>query len=192
LVASRQTGVPLSILRAVALAETGHTETDSQAFSSWPWAVQSQNRGNWFDTKETAISYVQTLLGAGTRNVDIGCFQLNFHWHGANFNSLEEMINPTNNALYAAQYLDHLFQQTNDWRTAVGRYHSKDSARANAYVQRLEKIYATHLASASNGTSQPARPDDQPAIAPRFGLTKARGAIIQAVEKPRSLIAGSP
>jgi hypothetical protein len=185
--AAARTGVPLSILRAVSLAETGHTEPQSRQFSSWPWAIQSQNQGNWFADPQTALSYVRELLGQGVRNIDIGCFQLNYHWHGHGFQSLEDMILPQNNALYAAQFLQDLYTETGDWRVAVGQYHSRDDARAEVYLQRLEKVYASHGgAVAAPVEARAERPERS--LPTRFSLVAAPGPIISARTSARPLI----
>jgi hypothetical protein len=190
--AAAHTGVPLAILNAVALAETGRSATGGDDLSAWPWAVQSKNRGTWFDDQKSAISYVNALLAEGTRNFDVGCFQLNYHWHGANFSSLEEMINPDQNALYAAKYLDHLFGKAGDWRSAVGLYHSKNAERSDAYVRRLERIYAAYLATDPEPTAPAIDTKTQPKTKARFGLSVTRGAIIQSPTLRRPLIGGSP
>jgi hypothetical protein len=193
--ASKDTGVPLSVLRAVALAETGQTKFDKNDYSAWPWTVQSGQKGHWFPDKSTAIQFVQSLMAAQTTNIDIGCFQINIRWHGQAFQNLEDMFSPRSNALYAAKFLQELYSETGDWRTAVGRYHSRDGDRAEAYVQRLERLFNTHLAG--RATSAPSAPVAERTSAPRqaaqrFSLTSARGPIIMRSSGARPLIGGRP
>jgi hypothetical protein len=92
--AASKTGVPLSILRAVTLAETGRTSGADRQFAAWPWAIQSGNRGDWFSDADAALSHVKGLMAQGISNIDIGCFQLNLRWHGEAFGSLQDMISP--------------------------------------------------------------------------------------------------
>lgn len=177
--AAQETGVPLSILRAVTLAETGHTSGADRRFAAWPWAIQSGNRGDWFADQHAALAHVQNLMAQGTRNIDIGCFQLNLHWHGEAFQSLEEMISPQQNAIYAARFLQDLYQESGDWRIAVGRYHSRDDARAQAYVARLKTLFNTHLAAAPIDARVAAgETRARPQVPQRFGLQMARGPLI--------------
>lgn len=191
-IASAQTNVPLSILRAITLAETGHATGDTAAFGPWPWAVQADNRGHWFPDQSSAIAYTKSLVAQGKSNIDVGCFQLNLRWHSVAFQSVEDMFSPENNALYAATFLDRLHQQTGDWRAAVGRYHSRDDDRAEAYLQRLETLFDQHLASVAPLPSQPTR-QARPVYSPeKFGLVSARGPLIQTPRQLRPLIGGSP
>ncbi|QCO55693.1 lytic transglycosylase domain-containing protein [Pseudorhodobacter turbinis] len=186
--AATETGVPLSILRAVTLAETGRTNQQEDRFAAWPWAVQSGNKGNWFADAPSAISYVNGLMAQGTRNIDVGCFQLNFRWHGQAFPNIETMFSPRDNALYAAQFLQRLYAETGDWRQAVGHYHSRSEPRAQAYVSRLKTLYEAHLAAAP-----PVRQPQVRKVAPvpsRYGLVGARGPLINLRRKGRPMIGG--
>jgi hypothetical protein len=190
--AAAQTDVPLAILRAITLAETGHTARDTAAFGPWPWAVQADSRGHWFADQASAIAYTKSLMALGKTNIDIGCYQLNLHWHSAEFKSIEEMFSPENNALYAATFLDRLYRETGDWRMAVGRYHSRDGDRAEAYLQRLEQLFDRNLAGRrglpASGVSQPGPTH----VAEKFGLVAARGPLIEPNRRASPLIGGMP
>jgi hypothetical protein len=188
--ASETTGVPLSVLRAVALAETGQTKFDKNAYSAWPWTVQSGQKGHWFNNPTEAAAFVKSLMAAQVTNIDIGCFQINMRWHGQAFQSVEDMFSPRSNALYAARFLQDLYGQTGAWRSAVGRYHSRDDDRAEAYVQRLERLFETHLAGASGTMPSAATPPRQ--ATQRFSLSGARGPILLRASDARPLIGGRP
>jgi hypothetical protein len=192
--ASEKTGVPLSILLALTLAETGQSTFNKGNLSAWPWAVQSGNEGKWFPDSQSAISFVHGLMTQGRSNIDIGCFQLNIHWHGKAFQSIEEMINPNKNALYAAKFLLRLYQQTGEWRSAVGRYHSNNAERAESYIQRLKKLYTTHVSPEHFiTTSMPSADKRNRASVPqRFGLVSARGPLLLRPSIAIPLIGGSP
>lgn len=137
--ASQETGVSLALLRAIMLAESGRDMGQGRA--AWPWTVQSQGQGYWLDTPEQALILVQDLLDQGVTNIDLGCFQINIHWHSQAFPSLEAMLDPEANARYAAAYLLELHAQTGDWRRAAGAYHSRDATRAETYVARLVALH---------------------------------------------------
>ncbi len=190
--ASANTGVPLSVLRAVALAETGQTKFDKNAYSAWPWTVQSGQKGHWFANQPEATAFVKSLMAAQVTNIDIGCFQINLRWHGQAFQNVEEMFSPRSNALYAARFLQDLYGQTGAWRSAVGRYHSRDDDRAEAYVQRLERLFEAHLSGAT-GSMPAAATEPAPRQAARqFSLSGARGPILLNASETRPLIGARP
>jgi len=199
--AARKTGVPLSILQAVSLAETGHTRPDTSGFVAWPWAVMADMQGQWFPDQASAITFVKGLIEQGKSNIDIGCFQLNIRWHAQAFPNLEAMFSPQNNALYAATFLQNLYQETGDWRAAVGRYHSRDATRAEAYVRRLEVIFdqnRAHTGPAYNApdtrfdTAQKVPQTRVATVYEKFGLVSARGPLLQTPTHIRPLIGGAP
>lgn len=136
--AARLEGVPLDILLAITRAETGRS--DGQVVQPWPWAINVEGQGSWFETPQEALSEAQTVLDAGKGNFDVGCFQLNYRWHGAAFVSLEAMFDPEDNADYAARYLAQLYARTGSWAQAVADYHSKTDALAEVYLARVEAL----------------------------------------------------
>ena len=55
-VASREQGVPLDVLRAIALTETGRQRDG--AFEPWPWTVNMEGVGKWFNDVASARQFV--------------------------------------------------------------------------------------------------------------------------------------
>jgi hypothetical protein len=76
-------------------------------------------------------------LPHGIDDVDIGCLQVNWHWHGLVFTSPAAALTPGANAQYAASLLRKYRVQTGTWSGAVGRYHSHDARRAEVYRCRI-------------------------------------------------------
>lgn len=138
--ASRRTGVPLSVLKAISLTETGRKR--GGAFRPWPWTVNMEGEGHWFDSEDAARSYVYTEYKRGARSFDVGCFQINYKWHGQAFRSIEEMFDPLANALYAARFLQSLHTEQGDWGRAAGAYHSRTPEFADRYQARFERLRA--------------------------------------------------
>ena len=60
----------------------------------------------------------------GAKLIDVGCMQINHHWHAAHFSSLSEMFDPAHNVDYAASYLKELKAQEGNWTLAVARYNA--------------------------------------------------------------------
>jgi soluble lytic murein transglycosylase-like protein len=56
--------------------------------------------------------------------IDIGCMQINHHFHAAEFASLEAMFEPHGNVDYAARFLRSLRSREGSWTMAVARYHA--------------------------------------------------------------------
>ena len=138
-VAAERTGVPLSVLVAVTLTETGRgTET---GLEPWPWAVNQAGKGYWFPTAEEAVQFVEQQLDLGLRNFDVGCFQLNHRWHSKGFQSTIDMFDPTNNAIYAAYFLADLYSEKGDWSLAAAAYHSRTPDQADRYQAKFDEIF---------------------------------------------------
>ncbi len=163
--AAQETGVSLALLRAIMLAESGRDMGHGRG--PWPWTLHAQGKGHWLGSGDDALTLARDLIASGETNIDIGCFQINLHWHGKAFPSLEAMLDPGTNARYAAGYLMELHAQTGDWRAAAGAYHSRNAERAENYVARLVVLH---------GQTTPA-PEADPDPAP---ITRAGGPIIRA------------
>ena len=138
--ASHRTGVPLKILKAVTRTETGRSRNGQIA--PWPWTINVEGKGFWLGSKSEATDFVQKSLNSGKTLVDVGCFQINIHWHGEQFLSVDDMLDPTRNAVYAARFLKQLFDETGNWKQAVGKFHSRTPAHANRYLERFNRIFA--------------------------------------------------
>jgi Transglycosylase SLT domain len=142
-IAAEETGVPLPVLRAIALTETGRrVRGGGDTLRPWPWATNQGGSGTWFASRDEAIAGAQATLDQGVTNLDIGCFQLNHRWHGAAFASLEDMFDPARNALYAAALLKGHFDRLGDWSAAAGAYHSGTPEYAERYRAKFDAIYA--------------------------------------------------
>jgi len=136
--AARAQNMPSDALYAITLSETGRTR--GGAFRPWPWTVNMEGKGFWFDTREEAYAYVMERYNAGARSFDVGCFQLNYKWHGMNFESIEAMFDPMTNATYAAKMLSGLYDEFGDWTKAAGAYHSRTETYASRYRTRYARI----------------------------------------------------
>ncbi len=142
--AARATGVPISVLKAISLTETGRKKNG--AFRPWPWTVNMEGKGFWFDSHAEALDYANKEFARGARSFDVGCFQINYKWHHQAFTSIEHMFEPLANALYAAEFLTSLYQQKGSWNAAAGAYHSLNAVYAKPYQARFETIRARFAA----------------------------------------------
>ena len=132
--------VPVPVMRAITLTETGRKRNGR--VKPWPWTVNMEGKGIWFETRPEAEAYVLREHGRGARSYDIGCFQINFRWHGQAFSSPLEMFEPAKNADYAAAFLRALYDEFGDWSVAAGAYHSRNPKYATRYRARFDRILA--------------------------------------------------
>lgn len=133
--AASQTGVPVSVLKAISLTETGRDR--GTVARPWPWTVNMEGKGFWFETEAAALAYSEEHFKRGARSFDVGCFQINYKWHHQNFDSIEDMFDPANNALYAARFLSELYAEKGNWEAAAGAYHSRNPDYADRYKARF-------------------------------------------------------
>lgn len=177
--AAQITGVPQSVLLAIARVESGRTI--SGTYGPWPWTINQSGTGAWFSTGAEAVAHVTSALNEGETNIDIGCFQINYRWHGAEFADVATMFDPDENALYAAYYLQKHFARTGDWAGAIGAYHSRREDAAAAYVKKVTALIGDSLPNArvlSLTAAQPPAPRDNRFPLLRSGPGRMPGSLV--------------
>ena len=122
--AERGSRVPERLLDAIAMVESGRRDPISGAVYPWPWTINAEGVGHFYETKAEAIAAVQALQARGVRSMDVGCMQVNLLYHPEAFASLDQAFDPAANAAYAARFLQQLYAQTNAWPLAAAAYHS--------------------------------------------------------------------
>jgi soluble lytic murein transglycosylase-like protein len=116
--ASRKYSVPLGMLYAVGLTETG------QKGSLQPYALNVEGKAVYGIDKRTALEQFARAKAAGAKLIDMGCMQINHYFHAEHFASLDEMLDPGKNVDYAARFLKQLREREGSWTMAVARYHA--------------------------------------------------------------------
>lgn len=189
---SQETSVPLSVLRAITRTETGRSRDG--VLTPWPWTVNREGAGHWFDTRAAAQQFAERAISEGAHSFDVGCFQINYRWHGAAFSSITQMFDPVENARYAADFLQSLFDETGDWTKAAGAYHSRTETYAKRYRARFSRIHADldPMAPLHVGLLRQAMPlianSEAPGIAAPPGGT--RGSLVMLGAGARPLVPG--
>lgn len=163
--AAQRYGIPVDVMRALTLTETGRKMNGRMR--PWPWTVNVAGKGYWFETRAQAVDFISTIPKQ-TRSYDIGCFQINWRWHGEAFASQADMFDPVLNADYAARFLRSLLPEFKTWRKAAGAYHS----RTPKFAERYEKLFDQHLAAfgGQQGVTDPIpalNPETTPVKVPR-------------------------
>jgi soluble lytic murein transglycosylase-like protein len=116
--ASRTYDVPLGMLYAVGLTETG------QAGSLQPYALNVEGKAVYGIGLEDALKRFDAARRGGAKLIDLGCMQINHHYHAKEFATVRDMLDPARNVDYAARFLKALFAQEGTWTLAVARYHA--------------------------------------------------------------------
>jgi hypothetical protein len=140
-VAERARNIPVHLLQAISLTESGRWSADNDAFVAWPWTVMAEGKGRYLPSKEAAIAEVQALKAKGITNIDVGCMQVNLYYHGSNFDTLSEAFDPVHNVAYATAFLMDLRHKRNSWSRAVKEYHSTNRQRQQAYQDRVMTMW---------------------------------------------------
>ncbi len=128
--------MPDKLLPAIARVESGRLDPATGRVRPWPWTINVEGTGYFYDSKEQVISAVQQFQAKGVRSIDVGCMQVNLMHHPKAFSDLQEAFDPAANARYAVKFLSALYQQTKDWSLATAWYHSQVPDRGEEY-QRL-------------------------------------------------------
>jgi hypothetical protein len=125
--AAQENSVPIAVLYAVALTETG------QRGALHAYAMNIHGRPAFNTNLDEALATFDAAKRQGEKLVDIGCMQINHHYHGRQFASVQEMFDPARNVDYAAKFLKSLHAREGNWTAAVARYHA---GPGNAPAQR--------------------------------------------------------
>jgi len=123
------------LLAAIASTESGRYHRALGLNLPWPWTINVEGRGYFFDTKQEAIATVRKLQERGVQSIDVGCMQVNLYHHPYAFANLDEAFDPAYNVAYAAQFLKQNFQEEGSWRKATADYHSHTPLYGEQYAR---------------------------------------------------------
>lgn len=154
--------IPPGLLHAISKVESGRKDRTGRIVS-WPWTVNAEGESFFFATKHEAVAAVKKMQLQGIKSIDVGCMQVNLHYHPKAFQSIELAFDPLTNVAYAAQFLKSLKTTHASWHKAIAYYHS---AKAEHHIPYRNKVLnawdqgkdvALILADLSPGTSQKAQ-----------------------------------
>lgn len=121
--------IPSGLLNAIGQVESGLN----------PYTVNYRGKGYFFDSKKSALTFVNNLIKEGETNFSVGCFQLHYKSH-ANKLSANEMLDPAKNIQYAAKLLSYLHERHGGWGNAVRKYNSGSSIYYNKIMKKLGRF----------------------------------------------------
>ncbi len=116
--AAARYAIPLAVFYAVGLNESG------AGGRLQPFAMNIDGRSSADGSLAQAVARFALAKRNGARMIDIGCMQINHHYHGARFASVEAMFDPAANVDYAARFLRELKERERSWTMAVARYNA--------------------------------------------------------------------
>ena len=138
--AAQQHGIPLGILYAVGLTETGRRG------ALHPYALGADGQTVFAKDINDAMANFEAMRAKGIKLIDLGCMQINHYYHGENFGSAEDMFDPHRNVEYAAKFLRNLHDRHETWPLAVARYHAgpnNDPAQKQYVCRVIANLVAT-------------------------------------------------
>jgi len=110
--------VPVDVLFAIGLTESGRNGR------LHPYALNVGGRSIFPQNLAVALREIRNAQALGVRFIDVGCMQINIHYHRHKFSSLTAMLNPEQNVGYAAKFLRKLYDRHGNWTLAAARYHA--------------------------------------------------------------------
>jgi soluble lytic murein transglycosylase-like protein len=138
--AAAKYNVPAGILYSVGLTETGRKG------SLQPYAMNIEGKAYFENNAQEVMSRFSQARSRGAKLIDLGCMQINYHFHGENFASPGEMLDPKKNVEYAARFLANLHSRHETWTMAVARYHAgpnNDPAQKKYVCRVIANLVAT-------------------------------------------------
>ncbi len=133
--------IPQGLLTAISLVESGRPSGADNQLTPWPWTINVNGQGKFFDTKAEAVAETRKMIDEGQRSVDVGCMQINMRYHPNAFKTLEDAFDPATNVAYGAQFLSSLHQTQGSWAKAIERYHSSDDGRREEYREKVIALW---------------------------------------------------
>jgi hypothetical protein len=162
--------IPTHLMAAIGRAESGRRDEATGATHPWPWTINAEGQGFYYNSKSEAIAAVRTMQARGVKSIDVGCMQVNLMHHPDAFPTLEQAFDPPVNTAYAARFLRLLFGKTGDWTKAVGLYHSATPELSAPYADKVMALLA----------EESKRPTGPTALANAWAATTTHGALMPA------------
>lgn len=139
--AGQAAALPEGLLLSIGMVESGRPDPLTGRLAPWPWTVNADGVGRYFDSKADAEAFVRLAESSGARDVDVGCFQVSLQSHPNAFETLEDAFDPLDNADYAAGFLTRLKVQTGSWNMAIADYHSATPDMGLPYQRRVLAVW---------------------------------------------------
>jgi hypothetical protein len=131
--AERKYGIPKHLLMAIANTESGRFNPQVGKVVPWPWTLNVEGQGAYFNTMHDAMTAVKRAQQQGKDSIDVGCMQISLKHHPDAFATLLDALSPAQNVEYAAKFLRTNYDALGSWPEAIAAYHSRTPSRGNPY-----------------------------------------------------------
>ncbi len=130
--------IPRNLLYALTIVESGKWQKEHGITLPYPWVLNVEGAPYFFENKQQAVLFLKKSLAQGKKSIDVGCGQVNIHYHGHHFEKPENLLNPVYNIAYAAYFIARNFSESGHWPTAIAQYHSRTPELGKAYWGRIQ------------------------------------------------------
>jgi len=153
--AERAHGIPAHLLAAIARVESGRRDQTSGTFNPWPWTINMDGEGSFYDSREQAVAAARAMRPHAAISIDVGCMQISLVHHPAAFASLTQAFDPAANADYGARFLLQLYETAGSWPKAVALYHSATPELGRDYQRKVYAAWPEEQRLAGAGVQRP-------------------------------------
>lgn len=157
-------GIPTHLLAAISSTESGRWHDKLGMALPWPWTINVEGKGYYFESKAEALAKTRAFLASGARSIDVGCMQVNLKHHPHAFGSLEEAFDPAFNVAYSAKFLRGNYDEMGDWIKATAAYHSRTNKRGQEYLARIEKSWNRIVGKVAAARARQGMPAEEAAV----------------------------
>lgn len=148
---ARQSGVPATVLYAVALQESSITIRKRRL--PWPWTLNIAGKGRYYGTRNEACrALLHARQHTSAKRIDVGLMQLNLGYQQRHYRQPCDLLEPTRNLTVAASILRQHRRPGENWMPAIGRYHRP---AGGAPAARYRRSVAGHLNQLATGRLSP-------------------------------------
>lgn len=189
-VEEKKNAIPTHLLAAIATTESGRYHEGLGMSVPWPWTINVEGKGYYFNSKAEAIAQVQNLLAKGVQSIDVGCMQVNLKHHPKAFANLNEAFDPSTNVAYAAKFLHDNYATLGDWIKATAAYHSRTPVYGQRYLVDIERSWNRIVGKVAAARAGKGAGSTQ--MAAGIGSTKASDVKIVGAEKPVVVASAAP
>jgi hypothetical protein len=88
--AERAHRIPTHLLAAIARVESGRKDQASGTFNPWPWTINMDGQGSFYDNKAQAVGAAVSMRPHVSRSIDVGCMQISLTNHPDAFPSMDQ------------------------------------------------------------------------------------------------------
>lgn len=143
----RLNGIPKNLLMAISSNESGRYSDKAQMTLPWPWTINVDGKGYYFNTMHEAVTAARNAQLRGADNVDVGCMQISMKHHPDAFVSLTDAFSPEKNVAYGAKFLRAKYDEERSWKKAIAAYHSKTPSFGQKYYANIIRKWRNVLAT---------------------------------------------